>query len=92
MKTEDACIKNHRIILEDGSNFFYVILPFEIRNAIGVIEAVLDEYFIKNKSGVIFKLYTTNEGNWFDFPGVNSGDNYSFLRELKVALDNQNLE
>ncbi len=88
MKTEVAGIKNHRIILEDESEFYYAVRPFEITNALGVVVAVLNEYFITNKEGDIFKLYKTNQGNWFDFPRVNSGDNYSFLRQLKVALDN----
>ncbi len=92
MKTEGAAVKNYRIILEDKSEFYYVIRPFEITNALGVVVTVLDEYFITNKDGDIFKLYKTNEGNWFDFPGVNSGENYSFLRQLKVSLDNQNRE
>ncbi len=92
MKTEGAGVKNYRIILEDESEFYYAIRSFEITNALGVVVAMLDEYFITNKKGEVFKLYKTKEGNWFDFPGVNSSDNYSFLRQLKVALDNQNLE
>ncbi len=92
MKTEGVGIKNYQIILEDKREFFYSIKPFEITNALGVIITVLDEYFITNKDEDVFKLYKTNEGNWFDFPGVNSSDNYFFLRQLKVALDNQNLE
>ncbi len=92
MKTEVAGIKNHRIILEDESEFFYAIRPFEITNALGVVVAVLDEYFITNKDGDLFKLYKTNEGNWFDSPGVNASDNSTFLKQLKVALDSQNLE
>ncbi len=89
MKTKVAGSKNCRIILDDRSEFFYVISPFEITNALGVILAVLDEYFITNKGGDVFKLYKTNEGNWFDFPGINASDNSTFLRQLKVALDNQ---
>ena len=88
MKTEVAGIKNYRIMLEDKRDFFYSIRPFEITNAFGVIIAVLDEYSITNKDRDICKLYKTIQGNWFEFPGINSGDNYSFLRQLKVALDN----
>ncbi len=91
MKTEVAGIKNYQITLIDKSEFFYFVRPFEITNALGVIIAVLDEYFITNKDGDVFKLYKTNAGNWFDLPGVNSTDNYSVLRQLKVALDNQKL-
>ncbi len=92
MKTEIAGSKNHRIILEDRSELSYSIRPFEITNALGITIAVLDEYFITNKSGDVFKLYKTNEGNWFDFPGVNASYNSTFLRQLKIALDNQNFE
>ncbi len=92
MKTEIAGSKNYRIILEDRSELFYSIRPFEITNALGITIAVLDEHFITNRSGDVLKLYDTKEGNWFDFPGVNVSDNYSFLRQLKVALDNQNAE
>ncbi len=87
MKTEGVGIKNYQFILEDKREFFYFIRPFEITNALGVIIAILDEYFITNKDGDIFKLYKTNEGNWFDLPDVNASDNYSVLRQLKVALD-----
>ena len=92
MKTEGADGKNCRLVLDDKSEFYYVIRPFEITNALGVVVTVLDEYFITNKDGDVFKLYKTNEGNWFDFPDVNSGKNYSFLRQLKVSLNNQNRE
>ncbi len=78
MKTEVAGIRDYRIILEDEGEFYYAIRPFEITNALGVVVAVLDEYFITNKDGNVFKLYKTNEGNWFDFRGVNASDNSTF--------------
>ncbi|MEO8111592.1 MAG: hypothetical protein ABI594_16220 [Ginsengibacter sp.] len=62
MKTEAAGIKNYRVMLEDGSEFYYAIRPFEITNALGVVIAVRDEYFITNQEGNVFKLYKTNEG------------------------------
>ncbi len=92
MKTEGANGKNCRLVLDDKSEFIYTIRPIEITNALGITIAVLDEYFITDKIGDIFKLYKTKESNWFDFPGDKSSDNYSFLRQLKVALDNQNSE
>ncbi len=57
---------------------FLFIRTFEITNALGVIIAVLDEYFIINKDEDVFKLYKTKEGNWYDFHGFNSVDNYYF--------------
>lgn len=85
-------------LLENFStNFYYcelktAVAGFKNYKCIGCGVASLDEYFIINKSRDFFKLYKTNAGNWFDFPRVNSSDNYFFLRQLKAALDNQNLE
>ncbi|MEO8110255.1 MAG: hypothetical protein ABI594_09490 [Ginsengibacter sp.] len=45
---------------------------------------------ITNNNEEVFKLYKTKESNWFDFPGANSTDSYSFFRQLKVAMDNEN--
>ena len=61
---------SNQITLEDNSQFYYTISPYELTNALGNIIAVLQEYnFIKNDENngqFCCKLYRTKEGNWYD--------------------------
>ncbi len=61
---------SNQITLEDNSQFYYTIKPYELTNALGNIIAVLQEFnFTKNddNSGQFScKLYRTKEGNWYD--------------------------
>jgi hypothetical protein len=75
------------IILADNSHFSYTIKQVEIANILGTAVAVLDEYFITNSSGETYKLYKTNEGNWYDVPEANSGVEKGVLLGLKFAID-----
>lgn len=46
---------------------------FKIANSLGAADAVLDEYFITDSNGETYKLYKTNEGNWYDIAEANEG-------------------
>ena len=84
---------SNQIILEDNSQFYYTIKPYEFTNALGNIVAVLQEYnFIKegeNNEQLSYKLYKTKEGNWYDVNDNNSPSDYNILRALKTAIDLQ---
>lgn len=77
-----------QIVLEDGTCFFYTISPYEIKNALGAVVAVLDEYsFTKKDSVGTYKLYRTKEGNWYDLTSTESTEDYRMLRSLKAAFE-----
>ena len=81
---------NQQIVLEDNSQFYYSIKPFELSNALGNVIAVLQEYSITKKDGEFFcKLYRTKEGNWYDISEETTAENNATLRALKSALDNK---
>jgi hypothetical protein len=84
-------IYSSKIILEDNSEFYYTINPYELTNALGNIIAVLQEYnFTKkddNKEPFSCKLYRTKEGNWYDMEEANTTGNTTILRALKLAID-----
>ena len=82
---------NNQIILEDNSQFYYTITPYELTNALGSIIAVLQEYnFTKmgdNNGQFPCKLYRTKEGNWYDIEEAKIVTEKSILRMLKSAID-----
>jgi hypothetical protein len=67
MRDELKSVFSNEIILEDNSQFYYRIKPFEMSNGLGNIVAVLQEYyFIKkedNTASFFCKLYRKKEGN-----------------------------
>jgi hypothetical protein len=86
-------IFSNQITLEDKSQFYYTVKPYDLVNALGNIIAVLQEYHFTNKdetAGQVFcKLYKTKEGSWYDLQdGCNYSDK-SLLRMLKSAIDLQ---
>jgi len=84
------CFSN-QITLEDNSQFYYTISPYELTNALGSIIAILQEYNFTKKddnSGQFFcKLYRTKEGNWYDIEVAKIGTEKGILRLLKSAID-----
>lgn len=87
MEMELIDAEKQHIILEDGSQYFYTVKPVQIANALGTAVAVLDEYFITNSSGETYRLYKTNEGNWYDISEVNKGVDKGVLLGLKLGID-----
>ena len=82
-----------QIILEDNSEFYYTIKPYELTNTLGNIVAVLQEYnFTKkgnNSDQFTCKLYKTKEGNWYDIEETKTVEKSAILRMLKSAIDTQ---
>ena len=82
---------SNQITLEDKSQFYYTISPYELTNALGNIIAVLQEYnFTKNDDNngqFSFKLYRTKEGNWYDIEAAKLVNEKSILRLLKSAIE-----
>ena len=82
---------SNRITLEDNSQFYYTVSPYELTNALGNIIAVLQEYnFTKNDDNngqFSCKLYRTKEGNWYDIEAAKLVNEKSILRLLKSAIE-----
>jgi hypothetical protein len=80
-------IFGRQISLEDGSQYSYSVQPFEMKNALGNIVAVLEEYiFTKKDSPLSYKIYRTKDGNWYEVKEPTSVAEYSVLRALKSAI------
>lgn len=76
------------LILEDGSCYLYTTLPYEMKNVLGAVVALLDEYsFTQKGTSETFKLYRTKEGNWYDLTSSENTGDYRILRSLKAAFD-----
>lgn len=84
--------KTNQVILEDNTQFVYTVKPFELKNALGSIVAILQEFIFKkipeSSDAPCYKLYKTREGNWYDIDDLKSSIDYSILRRLKAAMDN----
>ena len=84
-------IFSNQITLEDNSQFYYTIKPYELTNALGNIIAVLQEYnFTKkgdNNEQFSCKLYKTKEDSWYDIAETNIFIEKTILRMLKSAID-----
>lgn len=82
---------SYQITLEDDSQFYYTIKPYELTNALGNIIAVLQEYNFTKKDDNIgqfsCKLYRTKEGNWYDIEEAKIVTEKGILRLLKSAID-----
>src|SRR5258706_11596299 len=93
MSLELDITKTNYVILEDNTQYYYTIKPFELSNALGNVVAVLREFaFIKNeenKEEFCYRLYKTKEGNWYDIMDLKSSVQYDILRRLKIAMDMQ---
>ena len=91
MEVELIDIKTEHVILQDNSEFFYTVKPYELTNALGNIIAVLQEYnFTKkddNNEDFSCKLYKTKEGNWYDIEETKMDTEKVVLRMLKSAID-----
>ena len=82
---------SNQISLQDNSQFFYTIRPYELTNALGSIVAVLQEYNFTKKGDkddqFSCKLYRTKEGNWYDIEASKIATEKGILRLLKSAID-----
>ena len=82
---------NKEITLPDNSKYSYTISAYEVKNALGNVVAVLEEYtftkIVPLNSNVSYKLYRTKEGNWYELDSADPLPNNELLRELKNAFD-----
>jgi len=85
-----------QITLEDNSQFYYTIRPYELTNALGNVIAIFQEYnFTKkvdNDGQFSCKLYKTKEGNWYDIEEAKMTTEKTILRMLKSAIDDKENE
>ena len=86
-------IFSNQVTLEDKSQFYYTVKPYELVNALGNTIAVLEEYHFTNKDETskqdFCKLYKTNEGSWYDLQDGCNYSNKTLLRMLKSAIDSK---
>jgi len=82
---------SNQITLENNSQYYYTINPYELTNALGHIIAILQEYnFTKNddnRGEFSCKLYRTKEGNWYDIEATKIITEKGILRLLKSAIE-----
>jgi hypothetical protein len=75
------------ITIEDKTVFLYTVEPYELKNALGAVVAILDAYsFTKKGSLETYQLYRTNEGNWYDAEKEQDEAKAFLLRQLKSAF------
>jgi hypothetical protein len=88
MRDELKHLFSKQITLNDGSQFYYTIQPFEMKNIFGAAIAILDEYvFTKKGATETHKLYRTKERNWYDIAVDIETENHSLFRALKSAIE-----
>ena len=79
------------VILEDNCQYFYTMRPFELKNVLGNIIAVLREFIFMKIEGEsehsCYKLYKTKDGNWYDIEELKYAGENNKLRSLKAAID-----
>ena len=84
-------IFSNQITLQDNSQFYYTIKPYELTNALGNGIAILQEYAFTKKEDhngqFSCKLYKTKEGNWYDIEEAKIITEKNILRMLKSAID-----
>jgi hypothetical protein len=75
------------LILEDGSCYLYTTLPYEMKNVLGAVVALLDEYsFTQKGTYETFKLYRTKEGNWYNLDEHKDTIQTRLFLEIKTAI------
>jgi hypothetical protein len=75
------------IFLEDGTHYSYTVQPYEMKNALGAVVAVLDEYsFTRINSLETYKLYRTVEGNWYEISKLENSTEKDIIRMIKNAF------
>lgn len=83
-------LSQNKVILEDKTEFYYDVYPYALTNALGNLIGTLQEYhFVKKDSSAFgfFKLYKTEEGNWYDLDELPAQAHSDIVWQLKVAVD-----
>lgn len=81
-------IVSSQLNVENGGTYFYSTQPYEVKNALGSVIAVVTEYTINKKGSTeTFRLYRTKDGNWYDVEGsINAMPNET-IASIKLAID-----
>ena len=86
-------IFSNQITIENKSQFYYTVTPYELTNVLGNVIAVLQEYNFTKKDEDNFpfscKLYKTKEGSWYDIEETKILGEKAVLRMLKSAVDSK---
>ena len=84
-------LSGNQVILEDNTIFYYIIKPYELKNPLGNIVVVLQEYnFTKEEDtdgAFTCKLYKTKEDNWYDLEEDTSMPGKALTRMLKASIN-----
>lgn len=91
METSIKDIEIHHISLNEQDILNYTIQPAEIKNALGAVAAVLNEYRFTLQDKELFKLFRTNEGNWYEFSDEISSEHLSLISALKSAIEKEEI-
>jgi len=82
---------SHEVILDDTTSFYYTIKPYELKNLLGNIAAILQEYSFTEKEDreatITYTLYKTKEGYWYDLEDNVYSPDQSLTRMLKAAIN-----
>ncbi|MBS1512837.1 MAG: hypothetical protein JST86_18485 [Bacteroidetes bacterium] len=75
------------LILDNGNCYLYTIQSYEMKNVLGALVALLDEYsFTKKGTSETFKLYRTKEGNWYNLGEITDTAQTQLFLEIKTAI------
>lgn len=75
------------LILDNGNCYLYTIQPYEMKNILGAVVALLDEYsFTRKGTSETFKLYRTKKGNWYDLGENTDTAQTQLFLEIKTAI------
>ena len=79
----------HQITIAGNALFSYTTQLVDIKNALGVVAAELTEYSIFQNSQLLFKLYKTQEGNWFEYPDTIPPYYTAITGSIKSSIDRE---
>ncbi|HTL08889.1 MAG TPA: hypothetical protein VL307_11545 [Chitinophagaceae bacterium] len=93
MQLSTGSAQLEELVLPGGSRFQYSVHPFELKNAVGAVVAVLREYrfttVLQDGAQPPMSLYKTEEGNWYDMPAAPVTRANLLLWQLKSAIDSK---
>ena len=85
-------VSSGEIVLDNNQRFQYTVKHFEMKNSLGKVIALLQEYIITSSNSVCgqssYKLYKTKEGNWYEIESKNSKPD-TIVRKLKSAISSK---
>jgi hypothetical protein len=84
-------IFSNQISISNKDEYYYNIHPYELKNPLGNVIALLKEYkFIKKDAEAgegLIKLYKTEQDNWYEIEDANLLTEKPIIRMLKAAID-----